>query len=159
MADEATTELAARNEGDKTGAVAPQGLKPQPAAPQAATKLYHRVSVRDGGTLQSGKIVIRLAGIAARDADATCKDKEGKAWPCGAAAKSALRRLIRGRAVACLLPKGGEHNIFEAHCTVGGIDLSDWMVRQGWADAKDPALDNAAKKAKADHLGLWRDSE
>ena len=48
---------------DKTGAV----------APQATTKRYYRVTVRDGGTLQSGSVVIKLAGIAARDDEATCK--------------------------------------------------------------------------------------
>jgi endonuclease YncB( thermonuclease family) len=147
--DAAGTKLAAIEQGDKTGAVTFQ-------APAPATKLYHRITVRDGGTLQSGKIVIRLAGIAARDADATCKDKNGKMWRCGAAAKAALTRLIRGRAITCVLPKGGEHNIFDARCSVGGIDLSEWMVRQGWAEEKDPALADAAKHAKADRLGLWR---
>jgi endonuclease YncB( thermonuclease family) len=146
--------LAALKESDKTGTVSLET-----PAPKAATKLYHRVTVRDGGTLQSGKIVIRLAGIAARDEDATCKDANGKPWRCGGAAKAALARLIRGRAVACVLPKGGEHNIFDARCSVGGIDLSEWMVRQGWAEAKDPALVEAVKQAKADRLGLWRAGE
>lgn len=152
--DKDATKLAVLNESDETGAVSSQA-----PAPKAATKLYHRVTVRDGGTLQSGKIVIRLAGIAAREADATCKDKDGKAWRCGAAAKAALRRLIRGRAVACGLPKGGEHNIFDARCSVGGIDLSEWMVRQGWAEAKDPALAESAMQAKSEKIGIWRADE
>lgn len=152
-------QLAALKQSDKTGAIKPQAALPQEAPPKAATKLYHRVTVRDGGTLRSGKIVIRLAGIAARGADATCKDKTAKTWRCGAAAKAALTRLIRGRAVACVLPKAGEHNIFDARCSVGDIDLSVWMVRQGWVEAKDPSLAGAAKQAKADRLGLWRSGE
>jgi endonuclease YncB( thermonuclease family) len=131
-------------------------------APKATTKLYHRITVRDGGTLQAGKVVIRLAAIAARDADATCKDEKGKSWRCGAAAKAALTRLIRARAVTCELPKGGEHNIFIARCSVAGTDLSAWLVRQGWAkpkDPKEPALAKAAEEAEAERIGLWRGAE
>ncbi len=149
---QAPEQLAALNDNDKTGAV----------APKPTTKRYYRVTVRDGGTLQSGKVVIRLSGIAARDAEATCKDANGKSWPCGAAAKAALTRLIRARAVTCALPKGGEQNVFDARCTVAGTDLSTWLVRQGWAKPKDtnePALAQAAAAAKQDKLGLWRGAE
>ena len=145
-------QLAALNDQDKTGAV----------APKQTTKRYYRVTVRDGGTLQAGKVVIRLSGIAARKADATCKDGNGKSWPCGAAAKTALTRLIRARAVSCALPKGGEHNIFEASCEVAGTDLSIWLVRQGWATPKGPndtALAEAAAAAKSEKLGLWHGAE
>ena len=144
--------LAALKEKDATGAV----------APKATTKRYYRVTVRDGGELQSGGVVIRLAGIAARDADATCKDEKGKSWRCGAAAKAALTRLIRARAVTCELPKGGEHNIFIARCSVAGTDLSTWLVRRGWAkpkDPKEPALAKAAEEAEAERIGLWRGVE
>ena len=144
--------LAALKEKDATGAV----------APKATTKRYYRVKVRDGGELQSGGVVIRLKGIAAREADATCKDEKGKPWPCGAAAKAALVRLIHARAVTCELPKGGEHNIFIARCSVAGTDLSTWMVRNGWADPKGPpesALAEAAQAAKQERVGLWRGAE
>src|SRR6185437_1562730 len=62
----APEQLAVLKDKDKTGAVT---LHP-------TTKRYYRVTVRDGGTLQSGKLVIQLAGIVARDADATCKDDQ-----------------------------------------------------------------------------------
>lgn len=148
----APEQLAALKEKDKTGAV----------TPHPATKRYYRVTVRDGGTLQSGKVVIQLAGIAARDAGATCKDDQGKTWHCGAAAKAELTRLIHGRAVTCEMPNNGEHNIFVARCTVADIDLSAWLVRQGWATPKEPietALAEAAAAAKSEKLGLWRSAE
>lgn len=132
------------------------------AAPRAATKLYYRVTIRDGGTLRSGDVVIKLAGIVTRDADATCKGANGKSWPCGAAAKAALSRLIRSRAVTCELPQQGAQKEVVARCSVAGADLSTWMVRQGWAEPKDtdePALAQAAAAAKQDKLGLWRGSE
>jgi endonuclease YncB( thermonuclease family) len=145
-------QIAALNDKDKTGALAPK---------DTTTKRYFGVKVRDGGTLQAGKVVIRLSGIAAREADATCKDTHGKSWPCGAAAKAALTRLIRSRAVTCTLPKGREHDIFDASCTVGDTDLSTWLVRQGWATPKgnEAALAKAAEEAKSEKLGLWRGAE
>jgi endonuclease YncB( thermonuclease family) len=128
------------------------------AAPQPATKTYYRVTVRDGGTIEAGSIVIRLAGLTARAADATCQEGRGKTWPCGTAAKAALARLIRGRAVTCNVPGSGEHNIMDARCSVGDTDLSAWMVRQGWAEPKDKneALVQAAEAARADKIGFWR---
>ena len=152
QADAAAEHTATLNEKDKAGTPAP------PTEP----KLYYRVTVRDGGTLQSGGAVIRLAGIAARDADATCKSANGKSWPCGAAAKSALTRLIRSRAVTCELPKQSAQKDVVARCSVAGADLSTWMVRQGWAEPKDTnetALAEAAAAAKQDKLGLWRGGE
>ena len=93
--------------------------------------------MRDGGTLQSGSVVIKLAGIAARDDEATCKGTNGKAWPCGAAAKAALARLIHARAVTCEVPKQSAAKDVVARCSVAETDLSTWMVQQGWAEPKD----------------------
>ena len=144
----------------RTAAIEPEPDTPKAVTPQAAAKTYRRVTVRDGGTLQADGIVIRLAGIIAREASATCKDARGRTWRCGVAAKAALSKLIRGRAVICALPKGGEHNIIVARCSVGGIDLSTWTLRQGWAEPKDAneaPLAEAAAAAKQERLGLWRD--
>ena len=140
------------NDPDKTGAV----------APETTPKLYYRVTVRDGSTLQSGNVVIKLAGITARDDEATCKGSNGKAWPCGAAAKAALTRLIHARAVTCEVPKQGAAKDVIARCSVAETDLSTWMVQQGWAEPKDtnePALVQAAAAAKQAKLGLWRSAE
>ena len=153
--DEAKAEQTAAvdaKDPDKTGAV----------APQTTPKLYYRVTVRDGGTLQSGSVVIQLAGIAARDDEATCKGTNGKTWPCGAAAKAALARLIHARAVTCEVSKQSAAKDVIARCSVAETDLSTWMVQQGWAEPKDtnePALVQAAAAAKHGKLGLWRGAD
>jgi endonuclease YncB( thermonuclease family) len=137
-------------------------LQKDKAAPEASpppTKLYYKVRVLDAGTIQSGAIVITLADITARDAKATCKDAKGRAWRCGEAGRVALMRLIRTRAVSCVLPQGGEQNAFAARCSVAGTDLSTWVVRQGWANAKAPApkaIADAEDAAKKDKAGIWR---
>ena len=132
------------------------------AVPPAKTKLYYKVRVRDAGTIESAGIVIRLDGIVARDGDAKCKDEKGKTWACGAAARVALARLIRTRAVTCALPKSGAQKDFAARCAVAGTDLSTWLVRQGWAtpnEPSEPALAKAAEAAKTARIGIWRGVE
>jgi endonuclease YncB( thermonuclease family) len=128
--------------------------------PKLTKKIYYRVIVSDSGTLEAGDVVIRLNGIVASKADAQCHDKQGKNWPCGAAAKTALRRLVRARAVVCDLPEPSEQKSFTARCAVSGTDLSTWMVRQGWAkpnDPPEPALADAAEAAKSERIGLWQE--
>jgi endonuclease YncB( thermonuclease family) len=130
--------------------------------PKPTTKTYYRVTVPDSGTLKAGKVVIKLDGIVARPTDAQCQDEKGKSWPCGAAAKAALSRLVRARAVVCTLPETAEQKSFTTRCAVSGTDLSIWMVRQGWAkpnDPPEPALADAARAAKSERIGLWRGVE
>ena len=128
--------------------------------PKPTKKIYYRVIVSDGGTLEADDVVVKLNGIVASKADAQCHDKQGKNWCCGAAAKTALRRLVRARAVVCDLPEPGEQKSFTARCAVSGTDLSTWMVRQGWAkpnDPPEPALADAAEAAKSERIGLWQE--
>jgi len=127
--------------------------------PQLKPKRYYRVVVRDGGRIEANGTVITLAGISARAADAKCKDAKGRAWACGAGGRAALVRLIRGRAVTCKVPASGKQKAVTASCTVGGTDLSTWMVAQGWAAAKEPNEPKLAKTADAarkKRLGIWR---
>lgn len=130
--------------------------------PASPVKLHYRVKVRDGGTLEDNGVVIRLAEIEAREADGRCTDKNGKDWGCGAAARVALTKFIRYRAVSCGLPDSAAKTEHVARCSVAGVDLSVWMVRQGWAKPKpdaDKALADAAETAKVAQLGIWRGGE
>ena len=133
--------------------------KADAAKPPPPAKLYYKVQVVDAGTIEAGGTVITLAGIVARDAKAKCKDGRGKDWACGAAARIALTKLIRSRAVSCTVPKDGEQKAFAAHCSVAGTDLATWVVRQGWANPKDTQeqeLAEAETAAKKDKVGMWR---
>ena len=161
MQANATTQPGAAPAPGKAGetVAALQNDKAAPEKSPPPTKLYYKVRVLDAGTIQSGAIIITLADITARDAKATCKDAKGRAWRCGEAGRVALMRLIRTRAVSCVLPQGGEQNGFAARCSVAGTDLSTWVVRQGWANAKAPpekALADAEDAAKKDKAGIWR---
>ena len=127
--------------------------------PKITAKRYYRVTVRDGGTLESGNIVIRLQGIEANAADETCKDSAGKTWRCGTRARAALTRFIRGRAVVCKTPNTPDGSALTARCTLARKDLSTWMVAHGWAEPTEPAepkLAKAAEQARKKKIGIWR---
>jgi endonuclease YncB( thermonuclease family) len=125
-------------------------------------KRFYGVKVRDGQTLTASGTIIRLAGIHVREPNESCKDADGKDWPCGEQAKGALKRLIRGRSITCALPAGGAGNEMTMRCAVVGIDLSTWMVRRGWAKPLvegDRSFVEAVQEAKTGRAGLWRDAE
>ncbi len=129
------------------------------AKPTLGPKRYFRVVVRDGGTIEASDVVITLDGITPRAADGRCKDAKGRSWDCGAQARVALMRLIRGRAVTCAVPASGSQKSLTARCSVVGIDLSSWMVEQGWAEPApqaEPKLATAADAARKKKIGLWR---
>ncbi|ODS00062.1 hypothetical protein AUC68_02740 [Methyloceanibacter methanicus] len=131
----------------------------QPPKPQLQPKRFYQVVVQDGGSLKAGNTSIRLEGIEVEGLSGQCEDTRGQAWPCGRFARSALTRLIRGRAVICHVPIKGQHEALTARCSVGGTDLSLWMVAQGWAKPKAPAtatLKTAADAAQERRLGIWR---
>ncbi|MDJ0512471.1 MAG: thermonuclease family protein [Methyloceanibacter sp.] len=151
---------------DDTGANRDLAAAPPDGANQQATqkallrpKRFYRVVVLDGGNLQAGGTAIALAEIEVEGLTGQCEDSRGQAWPCGRAARSALMRLIRGRAVVCHVPASNAPEILTARCSVGGKDLSFWMVAQGWAKPAQPAqaaFKEAQDAARERRLGIWR---
>ena len=151
-----------QQEASKDVAAATPGGAAQQAQPPESLlqpKRFYRVIVQDGGSIQAGDTTITLEGIDVEGLTGKCEDSRGQAWPCGRFARSALTRLIRGRAVQCGVPAAGEDTNLTARCAVGGKDLSLWMVTHGWAKPKAPAstaLTEAAETAQERRLGIWR---
>jgi endonuclease YncB( thermonuclease family) len=144
---------------EKTAAADPPQQGAQEPKPKLKSMRYYRVMVRDGGTLEAGKIVITLQGVEAQPADKTCKDAKGRSWACGTGARAALTRLIRGRAVICKVPGDGKTPEMTARCSVSGTDLSLWMITQGWVKPATPAdaeLTEAGEAARKKKIGVWR---
>jgi endonuclease YncB( thermonuclease family) len=124
------------------------------APPKARTERLYSAVVVDAGRIRAREQDIHLAGIAAPDFEARCGEGTA-AWPCGRVARAALRRFIRGRPIECVVPPGAEDIPDPAQCSVGGTDLSHWLVAQGWARNDGDgyaALEDSARTAK---LGVW----
>jgi len=132
---------------------------PPPASPR--WRRFFRPMVLEAGLIDVGGRAVRLPGIAPLPADALCHDAHGAAWPCGREARTAFRRLIRGRAVECRLSTAETVGPLVAPCRVGAVDLALWLAEAGWArpdeNAGDP-IRAAARAARCAGRGLWRDA-
>ncbi|MEQ1440311.1 thermonuclease family protein [Fontimonas sp. SYSU GA230001] len=91
-------------------------------------------TVIDGDTIEIHGRRIRLHGIDAPEAGQTCRrQSDGQVWPCGRRAAQALQALLGRRTVECIPGKTDRYGRLNARCSVGGVDIEAWMVRQGWA--------------------------
>jgi endonuclease YncB( thermonuclease family) len=125
---------------------------------------FFRVLVDDAGTLVAGRRTLRLADVDVPAADAECGDASGNRWSCGTRARTALRKLVRYRAVDCL-PLGevgfdsAEDALYVVRCSAGKTDLATWLVENGWASPADeaaPALASLGETARSENRGLWQ---
>ncbi len=118
------------------------------------------VQLSDGDSFRLGDQRYRLYGIDAPELHQDCKDAKGESWPCGTRARSELRRLIGTHPVEC---RGRTVDRFErivATCSAGGKDLSEEMVRSGYATVfTRPGIaspyDKAQAEARAEKRGIW----
>jgi endonuclease YncB( thermonuclease family) len=128
-------------------------LEPAPTVSPAPVLLFQPI-VEAAGIIRAEGRTIRLSGVEPVDADRLCMDAAGKPWPCGMAARTALRNLVRGRAIACILPDQQQENIV-TQCSVGGEDIAAWLVEQGWAEAQTPSpLARLSDAARAMRRGI-----
>ena len=106
----------------------------------ASVQATERVIVKDGDTLELGDTTFRLHGIDAPEFGQTCLDEKGQEWKCGLAARDALVEQIAKRSVRC-----DDRGVDRVHpdrriglCYVDGVELNEWLVRQGWALNYEP---------------------
>lgn len=134
----------------------PQPTPPAlPEAPKAdetkVTKrwrLVYNSVVTSAGIFEINGVSLVLPGIDVITADEKCTAPNGSTWPCGAAARTAFRNYIRGRAITCNLPDIPLERSFDTECLFQGKDPAEWLVEQGWAKAK-PDTTYVAKEATA----------
>lgn len=112
------------------------------------------VRVADGDSLELGGERIRLEGIDAPELAQSCGPPE-RLWPCGKAARAALRKAIGQVPVACRPVSTDRYERSVSTCEAGGRDLGRVMVEQGLAVATGLAYLRAEGQAKAARRGLW----
>lgn len=85
--------------------------------------------------------------------------RNAKPWNCAEGARTALRQHIEGKKVRCV-PTEEDDGV--ARCTLGDVDLSALLVREGWARAdRDVGKDyvKAEKEARKARRGIWATDE
>ncbi|MEO1204799.1 MAG: thermonuclease family protein [Pseudomonadota bacterium] len=107
----------------------------------------------DGDSLFIGSREVRLVGIDAPEGPQICQ-RGGRDWRCGDASRSQLAKLINGRAITCEGEKEDRHGRLLAICSVGGRNLNQEMVAQGYALAYG-RYGSDERAAKSGKRGLW----
>jgi endonuclease YncB( thermonuclease family) len=138
---------------------------PPPAQPPGDTKTIElksvdlgRITAESAGLLVIGDKKLQLAGIVPTDPNQTCTGPNGKEWPCGTIARTALRAFLRARAITCDLPSADWQGTVNATCRFVKTDLSDWLARNGWAEAEaGSSLSAAADEARKNNRGIYGD--
>lgn len=121
---------------------------------------FANVTAIDGDTLRADGRRIRLSGIDAPEMHQTCRDAQGREWPCGQEAKQQLAGLIARGKVVCAGSGDDRYGRLLAICSADGTaDLGEAMVRAGFAvDYRRYTEDYLAaeRQARADGRGIWR---
>ena len=139
---------------ERLPAVVPPPVKipPKPVA-------WKRIDVVAPGIIKSASTLIRLADIDPIPVKRICKDTKGKKWPCGQLAKTEFRQFVRRRPIECNpLPEGtdtSKQGELVLRCKIGSIDMSAWLVANGWADPAGGDFEEELKLAKSKQRGKW----
>jgi endonuclease YncB( thermonuclease family) len=115
-------------------------------------------AVIDGDTIEIRGIRIRLFGIDAPEGAQDCGRADGTRWDCAQRATSALENYLRNRPVVCVRRDVDRYGRLVGQCTVSGVDVNAWLVRNGWAVAytrysRDYVRQEA--EARAARRGIW----
>lgn len=117
-----------------------------PSRKKPPKPLLFRPVAESAGIISAGGRKVTIAGIEALPDAEMCPIAGGGGWPCGRAARTAFRGLLRGRAVACDFPEGDVPDAVTAPCRLGRLDIGAWLVENGWAR---PAGENYAAEAES----------
>lgn len=133
------------------------------ASRAAAEPIVGRASVVDGDTIEIHGQRIRLNGVDAPERNQLCLDSHGKKYRCGQKASLALADFLDVRQpTTCAGVDRDRYKRIVAVCTARGIDIADWMVRQGhaldWPQYSAGAYAPAQKAARAARRGMWSGS-
>jgi endonuclease YncB( thermonuclease family) len=145
--------------GGNTAAVAPASKAGTGESVALDGKLDGRAVALSGDLLRVGGTLVRLSGIEAPERKQDCSGAGIKKWACGAAAKTALQKLVAGKKVVCEVSGRQEQMFTRATCQVNGADLAGQLVRGGHVFAASGLFAthaNAEAEARAAKLGLWK---
>lgn len=115
------------------------------------------VRVIDGDTIEVNHEKVRLYGIDAPEKGQPCK-RNNSPYDCGGASKEHLEFVLTGTIVKCTKKGKDKWGRFVAECAADGEDISQLMVRHGWALAYreySTAYVKDEEFAKSNKLGMW----
>jgi endonuclease YncB( thermonuclease family) len=129
------------------------------ASGATADTLTGRASIIDADTIEIHGERIRILDIDAPESRQPCFKPDGSEWRCGQQAALALSDWIGAAAVTCETTRKDKYKRWLARCSVGGVDVAEWLAGHGWAvpyrGCKCEAVRDAAEHAQLDKRGIW----
>ena len=122
-----------------------------------AQQIADTASVVDGDATEIEDQRPKLNDIDAPELEQRCR-LEGAPWRCGKDAAAALAWKVGQRLVTCEQEDKSKPGHVIAKCSVGGEDLGEWMVLNGWAVALylySYEYSRAETLARANQRGIW----
>jgi endonuclease YncB( thermonuclease family) len=121
-----------------------------------------QASIIDGDTLEIHGARIRLWGIDAPESSQLCRGDDSLQYRCGAKAANELDNFIARRPVDCSLVSLDRYGRTVAVCSIDGVDLAAWLVRNGlafdWPMYSKGKYERAQREAEHAGRGLWAGS-
>jgi endonuclease YncB( thermonuclease family) len=125
--------------------------------PLVASDLIGQASIIDGDTLEIHGTRIRLSGIDAPESTQFCRGENSLPFRCGAKAANDLSAFIAQRSVTCVPVSSDQYGRSVATCSVAGIDLAGWLVRDGldWPRYSNAKYASPQRDAEQAGRGIW----
>ena len=127
-----------------------------------AQDLIGQASVIDGDTIEIHGSRIRIFGIDAPESTQLCRGADSLQYKCGAKAANELANLIERRPVSCAPVSLDRYKRTVATCSVNGLDIGEWLVRNGhaldWPQYSRGKYASAQSQARRAELGMWAGS-
>jgi endonuclease YncB( thermonuclease family) len=105
---------------------------------------------------------IRLWGIDAPESSQLCRGDDSLQYRCGAKAANDLDAFIASRPVSCNPISLDRYRRTVATCSVGGVDIGEWLVRNGlaldWPQYSKRKFDSVRREAVHAGRGMWAGS-
>jgi len=127
-----------------------------------ADDIIGQASIVDGDTLEIHGARIRLWGIDAPESAQLCRGADSEFYRCGARSANSLDAFISQRPVSCAPVSMDQYGRTVATCAVAGVDLSEWLVRNGyaldWPQFSRAKYSSAQREAEHKGHGIWAGS-
>jgi endonuclease YncB( thermonuclease family) len=132
------------------------------ALPAFADDLTGQASIIAGDTLEIHGTRIRLWGVDAPESSQLCRGDDSIQYRCGGRAANDLDAFIAKRLVSCTPITLDRYGRTVASCSVDGMDLGDWLVRNGlaldWPQYSKGLYDKVQREAEHAGRGMWAGS-
>ncbi len=132
------------------------------ASTAQADNLSGQASIIDGDTLEIHGTRIRLWGIDAPEGSQLCRNDDSLPYRCGANAANELDAFIARRPVDCSPVSLDQYRRTVAVCSIDGVDVAEWLVRNGlaldWPMYSKGKYNGAQRDAEHAGRGMWAGS-